>query len=63
MSAASIADALERACHPSHARALAARVPDVCIRHSWRDSAAEHEALYRAHVALAPVHGAAQSVV
>ncbi|CAN5795092.1 MSMEG_0565 family glycosyltransferase [soil metagenome] len=51
--AASIADALERAIAPAHAAALAAATPAVCHRFSWAASAARHEALYRAHLALA----------
>ena len=52
-SAASIADAMQRALNPAHAQALALRTPAVCERFSWHASAARHEQLYRAHVALA----------
>lgn len=51
--AASIADALERAIDPAHAAGLSVATPAVCHRFSWTASAARHEALYRAHLALA----------
>ena len=59
LSAASIAQAMQRACDPAHARALAQHAPAVCERFSWRASAARHESLYRAHLALAPARAAA----
>jgi glycosyltransferase-like protein len=49
----SIAQAMTRACDPSHRLALARAVPAVCERLSWHASAVAHEALYRAHRALA----------
>ena len=49
----SIARAIARACDPEHARALASASPAVCERFSWQESAASHEAIYRAHRALA----------
>lgn len=52
-SAASIADAMQRALAPAHAQALALRTPAACERFSWHASAVRHEQLYRAHVALA----------
>ena len=52
-SAASITEAMRRALDPAHAQALAQRTPAVCERFSWHASAARHEQLYRAHVALA----------
>ena len=51
MSAPSIMQAMQRACDPAHARALAQRTPEVCERFSWPASAARHELLYRAHQA------------
>ena len=59
LAAASIAQAMQRACDPAHAYALAQRTPAVCERFSWSASAARHELLYRAHRALAapvPAH-------
>jgi glycosyltransferase involved in cell wall biosynthesis len=56
MSAMSIAQAMTRACAPSHAAALANAVPEVCRRFSWQVSAERHELLYRAHHALAHAH-------
>lgn len=50
MSAASIAQAMVRACVPSHAEALANGTPEVCRRFSWQASAERHELLY-AHAA------------
>ena len=52
-SAASITAAMRRALAPAHAQALAQRTPAVCERFSWHASAARHEQLYRAHLALA----------
>ena len=52
-SAASIANAMRRALAPEHAHALAQRTPAVCERFDWAASAARHEWLYHAHVALA----------
>lgn len=52
-SAGSIARAMARACDPSHKAALAAHGSAVCARFGWAASAAAHEALYRAHLALA----------
>ncbi len=52
----SIAQAMARACDPAHRLALAHATPAVCERFSWRASAASHEALYRAHRALARTH-------
>ena len=49
----SIAQAMQRALDPRHGVALAAATPAVCERFSWQRSAADHEALYRAHRALA----------
>ncbi|HEY4069213.1 MAG TPA: MSMEG_0565 family glycosyltransferase [Burkholderiaceae bacterium] len=51
-SAASIAQAIARACAPAHAEALARGVPPVCERFGWAASAERHEILYRAHHAL-----------
>ena len=52
-SAASIAQAMARACDPAHALSLAFGPPAVCERFSWAASAASHDAIYRAHRALA----------
>jgi glycosyltransferase involved in cell wall biosynthesis len=52
-SADSIARAMARALDPVHALALAHATPDVCERFSWAASAGSHEAIYRAHRALA----------
>ena len=49
----SIAQAMRRALDPRHRAALAAATPAVCERFSWQRSAGDHEALYRAHRALA----------
>lgn len=49
----SIADAIERALAPERAAMLAGRTPEVCLRHSWAASAAQHLALYRAHTSRA----------
>jgi glycosyltransferase involved in cell wall biosynthesis len=57
-SVASIALAMARACDPAHARALARATPAVCERLSWQASAVSHEAIYRAHRALARPHTA-----
>ena len=48
-SAASIAQAMSRACAPSHLHALAHQPSAVCARFGWPQSAARHEVLYRAH--------------
>jgi glycosyltransferase-like protein len=56
LSAISIAQAMQRACEPAHKRGLAQRTPAVCERFSWQASAAQHDSIYHAHVA---VHGAA----
>jgi glycosyltransferase-like protein len=45
----SIAQAMRRALDPRHRHALAQATPAVCERFSWHRSAADHEALYRAH--------------
>jgi glycosyltransferase-like protein len=47
--ARSIARAMRDALAPERSAALADRVPDVCLRHSWSASAAEHLELYRRH--------------
>ncbi len=52
-SVASIAQAMARACDPSHALPLSFGTPAVCERFSWPASAASHETIYRAHRALA----------
>jgi glycosyltransferase-like protein len=49
----SIAQAMGRAIDPSHTLALEFATPAVCERFSWQSSAASHEAIYRAHRALA----------
>lgn len=51
--ARSIARAMRSALAPERAEALARQTPDVCLRHSWSASAAQHIALYRAAGALA----------
>ena len=48
-----IAAAMARACDPAHALALAVDTPAICERFSWQSSASSHEAIYRAHRALA----------
>ncbi len=45
--------AMGRALDPRHRRALARGTPAVCERFGWQRSALDHEALYRAHRALA----------
>lgn len=52
--ARSIARAMHRALAPERAAALAHRTPEVCLRHSWSASAAQHVELYRRHRAQAP---------
>ena len=49
----SIERAMRRALDPRHRLALAQGTPAVCERFSWQRSARDHEALYRAHRALA----------
>ena len=48
-----IAAAMARACDPAHALALGFATPTVCEHFSWQASASSHEAIYRAHRALA----------
>ncbi len=55
-SADDIAAAMARACDPAHALALGFATPPVCERFSWQASASSHEAIYRAHRALARLH-------
>jgi glycosyltransferase-like protein len=52
-SVASIAQALARAASADRARRAGAATPAVCAQFSWQASAAAHEAIYRAHRALA----------
>jgi glycosyltransferase involved in cell wall biosynthesis len=58
VSATSIAQAMARACDPAHRLALSHCTPAVCERFSWPASAALHDAIYRAHRALAPARPA-----
>lgn len=52
LDAGAIAQALQRAAEPARRAALAVAVPPVCLRFSWAASAAHHEAVYRAGIAL-----------
>ncbi len=47
-----IATAMQQAAEPARRAALAAAVPPVCHRYGWPASAARHEVLYRAQLAL-----------